>query len=357
MRRLATILLALCLLVALAAAAAAAPARRRGRMFVTKARWAQRGSRIIARRRDDQGRPFEEWESWGVRIRRRLTTASLAIDRPITNGREFDVRAGVRLRWQTTDNLAPFEETAGELKHLAEWGASITSCVLATAPAADWSVRHRLELPAGSTLAYQPPLTQAEKDEGCVRPAAVVGSYAVFGPAGCKVAHTPRPCAVDANGKRVWGTITINPTTVPGTGFVASVVQFKLADLVGLVYPITLYGEGYGARIQKGGGNYRRDGDISFRLFDVLVGERSWLGWGNTKDIADTLGILTVPLVDYGICSAEDIIDFVRAGFISVVAQEEGTPILAEGIVARTDPYLFDGQGRRVVWKIKTKEF
>lgn len=122
-------------------------------------------------------------------------------------------------------------------------------------------------------------------------------------------------------------------------------------------YPITLYGEAYGARIQKGGGNYRRDGDISFRLFDVLVGERSWLGWGNTKDIADTLGILTVPLVDYGICSAEDIIDFVRAGFISVVAQEEGTPILAEGIVARTDPYLFDGQGRRVVWKIKTKEF
>lgn len=32
-----------------------------------------------------------------------------------------------------------------------------------------------------------------------------------------------------------------------------------------------LYGEGYGARIQKGGGNYRPDQD--FVLFDVLVGE------------------------------------------------------------------------------------
>src|SRR5262245_41422558 len=34
---------------------------------------------------------------------------------------------------------------------------------------------------------------------------------------------------------------------------------------------VVLYGEGYGPTIQKGGGNYR--GDVSFRLFDVLVGK------------------------------------------------------------------------------------
>ncbi len=36
---------------------------------------------------------------------------------------------------------------------------------------------------------------------------------------------------------------------------------------------LTLYGEGYGAKIQKGGGYYKSDG-VGFVLFDVLVG-----GW------------------------------------------------------------------------------
>lgn len=121
-------------------------------------------------------------------------------------------------------------------------------------------------------------------------------------------------------------------------------------------YPILLYGEAYGARIQKGGGNYRRDGDISFRLFDVLVGEHSWLTWDNVETIADMLNVKTVPLMAEAL-GPSIILSIVRDGFKSVVAEEEGTPMLAEGMVARTDPYLFDGQGRRVVWKIKTKEF
>ncbi|KKL53664.1 hypothetical protein LCGC14_2273140, partial [marine sediment metagenome] len=50
-------------------------------------------------------------------------------------------------------------------------------------------------------------------------------------------------------------------------------------------YPITLYGEGYGARIQKGGGDYRKGGDVSFRLFDVLIGE-TWLRRVDVEDVA-----------------------------------------------------------------------
>src|SRR3990167_8022095 len=53
-----------------------------------------------------------------------------------------------------------------------------------------------------------------------------------------------------------------------------------------------LYGEGYGAGIQKGGGNYRKD--KSFRLFDVLVAGKWWLDWENTCDVAAKLGIKTV---------------------------------------------------------------
>ena len=46
-----------------------------------------------------------------------------------------------------------------------------------------------------------------------------------------------------------------------------------LAANLGEVFPdgaAVLYGEGYGAKIQKGGGNYRADQD--FVLFDVRVG-------------------------------------------------------------------------------------
>ncbi len=122
-------------------------------------------------------------------------------------------------------------------------------------------------------------------------------------------------------------------------------------------YPITLYGEAYGARIQRGGGDYRRDGDVSFRLFDVLVAEKHWLTWENVVGVAQSVGVKTVPVLDYGQAKTEDIVAMARDGFKSLVAEEEGTPRLAEGIVARTDPYLFDNNGRRVVFKTKTKDF
>ena len=122
-------------------------------------------------------------------------------------------------------------------------------------------------------------------------------------------------------------------------------------------YTITLYGEAYGARIQRGGGDYRRDGDVSFRLFDVLVAEKHWLTWENVVGVAQSVGVKTVPVLDYGQAKTEDIVAMARDGFKSLVAEEEGTPRLAEGIVARTDPYLFDNNGRRVVFKTKTKDF
>ena len=55
---------------------------------------------------------------------------------------------------------------------------------------------------------------------------------------------------------------------------------------------VTLYGEGFGAKIQKGGGNYIPNGQ-SFILFDVVID-----GWllqrKNVQDIATKLGIDTV---------------------------------------------------------------
>lgn len=127
-------------------------------------------------------------------------------------------------------------------------------------------------------------------------------------------------------------------------------------------YSITLYGEGYGERIQKGGGGYREG--VSFRLIDVLVGGMWWLDWLNVCDIAEKLGIKTVPLLP-DITGMWDIVDEVRLPFASTVSFEERpkpegglkTVRYAEGIVARTNPYLFDKHGRPLRWKLKTKDF
>lgn len=122
---------------------------------------------------------------------------------------------------------------------------------------------------------------------------------------------------------------------------------------------MTLFGEGYGARIQNGG-NYR-DG-VSFRLFDVLVEEKWWLDWENVAGIAKSLGIKTVPILREATDSAE-ICWLVRGSFASAVSSAEYTHWQkkgirrAEGIVARTNPYLFDKFGRPLRFKLKTKDF
>lgn len=139
-------------------------------------------------------------------------------------------------------------------------------------------------------------------------------------------------------------------------------------------YPIVLYGEGYGARIQKGGGNYRRDGDVSFRLFDVLVGE-TWLSRANVEDMARQLGIAAVPLLTHGdvlkrlgemrfnpdgapLEFLDLIVSGVKTGIVSRVSAEEGIlETMAEGAVAFTDPPLFNGRGKRLMWKLKTSDF
>lgn len=60
-----------------------------------------------------------------------------------------------------------------------------------------------------------------------------------------------------------------------------------------------LFGEGYGAKIQKGGGNYRSD--VSFILFDVYLPESNlWLKRDAVEDIAKTFGIDAVPIVYEG---------------------------------------------------------
>ncbi len=108
-----------------------------------------------------------------------------------------------------------------------------------------------------------------------------------------------------------------------------------------------LYGEGYGSGIQKGG-TYRAD--KSFILFDVLVGDQWWLDWGNTKDVAAKLSLDVVPYL--GRMTLEQIVELVKTPFPSKI----GTG-LSEGVVARPIEPLFDKRGKRIIIKLKTKDF
>lgn len=110
---------------------------------------------------------------------------------------------------------------------------------------------------------------------------------------------------------------------------------------------VCLYGEGYGAKIQKGGGNYRSDN--SFVLFDVLIGG-VWLKRESVEDIADKLDLEIVPII--GIGTLLEAIDFARTPFYSTWG-----PFHAEGLVCRPEVELKTRLGNRVITKVKTKDW
>jgi hypothetical protein len=108
-----------------------------------------------------------------------------------------------------------------------------------------------------------------------------------------------------------------------------------------------LYGEGYGAKIQKGGGNYRADQD--FVLFDVRVGQW-WLQRPDVDDVAQKLGIDVVPVIGEG--ALHDAVAWAKRGIRSTWGNFE-----AEGIVARPKTELNTRTGHRLVTKIKCRDF
>lgn len=115
---------------------------------------------------------------------------------------------------------------------------------------------------------------------------------------------------------------------------------------------LTLYGEGYGAGIQKGGGNYILNAQ-EFVLFDVVVhGEDQdwWLKRNDVDDIADKLGIVSVPVIGHG--TLYDAIDIVKDGLTSEWGDFE-----AEGIVARPLIQLWNRKDERIICKIKGRDF
>lgn len=108
-----------------------------------------------------------------------------------------------------------------------------------------------------------------------------------------------------------------------------------------------LYGEGYGAGIQKGGGNYSDHKD--FVLFDVRVGDW-WLSRSDVIDVAQKFGVPFVPILAEGTLS--EMVEAARSGITSSWGCFQ-----AEGIVARPSTELQTRGGKRIITKIKCKDF
>ena len=113
---------------------------------------------------------------------------------------------------------------------------------------------------------------------------------------------------------------------------------------------IILYGEGYGAGIQKGG-NYIKD-DVDFRLFDVQIG-KFWLEREALEDIAFKLSMDIVPVIGY--MTIDEAIEYVRVGFKSTIAENRDYD--AEGLVLKMPFGLLMRNGGRIMTKIKTCDF
>jgi len=121
----------------------------------------------------------------------------------------------------------------------------------------------------------------------------------------------------------------------------------ELFEVFGAEGDICLYGEGYGAGINKGG-KYIPDG-CSFILFDVKIGTW-WLEHQNIRDIARQLNIAVVPIVITG--TLLDMVGMVKSGITSGWGD-----FPAEGIVAKPSVELVARNGARIITKIKHEDF
>lgn len=111
---------------------------------------------------------------------------------------------------------------------------------------------------------------------------------------------------------------------------------------------VILFGEGYGIKIQNGGG-YRND--VDFILFDVMI-NGNYQSRETVEEIADYFNIDVVPIVLEG--TIEDGINYVKTHRESIVAQNVA---LLEGLVGRTKIETQDRTGHRNIIKIKYKDF
>lgn len=117
---------------------------------------------------------------------------------------------------------------------------------------------------------------------------------------------------------------------------------------------LTMYGEGCGPKIQKGGGLYFAT--PQFILFDIRMGEW-WLRRGDVKGIANSLPCMVSQVLFRG--NLHEAIARARLPMNSLyqTTQVGAETRIAEGLVGRPIVELTARDGSRIITKIKLKDF
>ena len=103
--------------------------------------------------------------------------------------------------------------------------------------------------------------------------------------------------------------------------------------------------------MQKNGSRYDAN-KLKFICFDVKVGD-IWLLRKDVEDVCTKLNIDIVPIIGY--YTIDEAIDVVSKGLKSTIADDKELDM--EGLVLKTPCGLLDRQGKRIITKIKTKDF
>ena len=110
---------------------------------------------------------------------------------------------------------------------------------------------------------------------------------------------------------------------------------------------VILFGEGYGAKIQAVGSDYRSD--VGFILFDVLV-DGTYLSRDSIEGIATAFNLEIVPIIMRG--TIQDAVDYVKTQPNSTIGKAK-----MEGLVGKPTIELKDRLGNRLIVKIKCRDF
>jgi len=117
------------------------------------------------------------------------------------------------------------------------------------------------------------------------------------------------------------------------------------------VKKIIIFGEGYGAGIQKGM-DYSKD--QKFIAYDMWI-DGWWLEQLHAKRICDEIGVPFVPVLP--ITTKEDAIEFVKSNTYSSIAFPNPNPHKTEGVVATSNPLMLFRDGTPIKWKLKQRDY
>jgi hypothetical protein len=117
--------------------------------------------------------------------------------------------------------------------------------------------------------------------------------------------------------------------------------------------PVYIYGEFFGKKIQKAGGNYDRDNN-RFSVFDICVGGW-WVPIDMLYDYCKKLDLDVAPYI--GTMTIAEAEAMVMKGFKTLVPNVTNPDFMEEGIVARPVVPIKDQRGNRIIVKIKSCDY